>query len=147
MLVTHKHQIKYASANVMNIWTGLYSVTIIVTTSMSVQKYTIYTCTYYMYYQYNDLRQSSFHLKYLSTMIYSVFHRKLTSLTQHLSKVSNNIQPDIIIMGFAKVVNKVSHQYLLYKISHYGINCNAFNWINNFLQNITKYSPWGRNIK
>lgn len=64
---------------------------------------------------------------------------QLTSFIQDLSKASNNnIQTDIIIMDFAKAFDKVSHRHLLYKISYYGINCNALNWVKDFLTNRTQ---------
>ncbi len=41
-------------------------------------------------------------------------------------------------MDFAKAFDKVSHRHLLYKISYYGINCNALNWVKDFLTNRTQ---------
>jgi retron-type reverse transcriptase len=41
-------------------------------------------------------------------------------------------------MDFAKAFDKVSHKHLVYKISYYGINCNAFHWIKDFLTDRTQ---------
>ena len=41
-------------------------------------------------------------------------------------------------MDFAKAFDKVSHKHLMYKISYYGINCNAFHWITDFLTDRTQ---------
>ena len=41
-------------------------------------------------------------------------------------------------MDFAKAFDKVSHKHLMYKISYYGINCNAFHWIKDFLTDRTQ---------
>jgi hypothetical protein len=47
-------------------------------------------------------------------------------------------QTDLIIMDFAKAFDKVSHKHLMYKISYYGINCNAFHWVKDFLTDRTQ---------
>jgi retron-type reverse transcriptase len=44
----------------------------------------------------------------------------------------------LIIMDFTKAFDKVSHKHLMYKISYYGINCNAFHWIKAFLPDRTQ---------
>ena len=41
-------------------------------------------------------------------------------------------------MDFAKAFDKVSHKHLMYKISYYSINCNAFYWIKDFLTDRTQ---------
>jgi hypothetical protein len=41
-------------------------------------------------------------------------------------------------MDFAEAFDKVSHKHLMYKISYYGINCNAFHWIKDFLADRTQ---------
>jgi hypothetical protein len=41
-------------------------------------------------------------------------------------------------MDFAKAFDKVSHKHLMYKISYYGINCNTFHWIKDFLTDRTQ---------
>ena len=41
-------------------------------------------------------------------------------------------------MDFAKAFDKVSHKHLMYKISYYSINCNAFHWIKDFLTDRTQ---------
>ena len=61
------------------------------------------------------------------------------SFIQDLAKSSDkNIQTDLIIMDFAKAFDKVSHKHLMYKISYYGINCNAFHWKKDFLTDRTQ---------
>ena len=49
-----------------------------------------------------------------------------------------NIQTDVVIMDFAKAFDKVPHQHLLYKLKYYGISCNAYNWISDFLTDRTQ---------
>ena len=67
---------------------------------------------------------------------------QLVSFIQDLSKSSDkNIQADLIIMNFAKAFDKVSHKHLVYKISYYCINCNAFHWIKDFLRQNTNGYP------
>ena len=39
----------------------------------------------------------------------------------------------VYIMNFAKAFDKVPHQHLLYKLKYYGISCNAYDWISDFL--------------
>jgi hypothetical protein len=78
------------------------------------------------------------HLEY-NNILYDLQHgfrssrsceTQLVSFIQDLAKSSDkNIQTDLIIMDFAKAFDKVSHKHLMYKISYYGINCNAFHWI------------------
>ena len=52
---------------------------------------------------------------------------QLISFVQDLAQSADNkIQTDLIIMDFAKAFDKVSHCHLLYKLSYYGINNNAF---------------------
>ena len=51
---------------------------------------------------------------------------------------NQNIQSDIVIMDFAKTFDKVSHQHLLYKLNYYGISCNAYDWISDFLTDRTQ---------
>ena len=64
---------------------------------------------------------------------------QLVSFIQDLAKSSDkNIQTDLIIMDFAKAFDKVSHKHLMYKISYYGINYNAFHWIKDFLKDRTQ---------
>jgi hypothetical protein len=59
---------------------------------------------------------------------------QLISFIQNLCRSNDsNIQTDIIIMDFAKAFDKVPHNHLLYKLQFYGVNCNALNWISDFL--------------
>ena len=41
-------------------------------------------------------------------------------------------------MDFSKAFDKVSHHHLMYKIGFYGINCNAYHWIQDFFTNRTQ---------
>jgi hypothetical protein len=47
--------------------------------------------------------------------------------------MSDGHQIDAIILDFAKVFDKVPHQYLLYKLHHYGIRGSTLSWIKSFL--------------
>ena len=42
-------------------------------------------------------------------------------------------EADILFLDFSKAFNRVSHNCLLYKLLHYGINGPVHNWITNFL--------------
>ena len=57
----------------------------------------------------------------------------LTQVTQLISFIQDlaqsadrNIQTDIVVF------DKVSHRHLLYKLTYYGVNNNAFHWIADF---------------
>ncbi len=64
---------------------------------------------------------------------------QLISFLQNLCQSNDqNIQTDAIIMDFAKAFDKVPHKHLLYKLKFYGINCNAVNWISDFLADRTQ---------
>ena len=64
---------------------------------------------------------------------------QLISFLQHVSQSNNqNIQTDVVIMDFAKAFDKVPHQHLLYKLKYYGISCNAYDWISDFLTDRTQ---------
>ena len=90
------------------------------------------------------------HLEY-NNILYDLQHgfrssrsceAQLVSFIQDLAKSSDkNIQADLIIMNFAKAFDKVSHKHLVYKISYYCINCNAFHWIKDFLRQNTNGYP------
>ena len=43
-------------------------------------------------------------------------------------------QTDVVIMDFSKAFDKVAHHRLLYKIYHYGMRGQTYNWISSFLQ-------------
>jgi len=49
--------------------------------------------------------------------------------------LNNGKQIDLLLSDFSKAFDKVSHQCLLCKLSHYGINGPLFNWIKNYLSN------------
>ena len=64
---------------------------------------------------------------------------QLISFLQHVSQSNNqNIQTDVVIMDFAKAFDKVPHQHLLYKLKYYGISCNVYDWISDFLTDRTQ---------
>jgi len=47
--------------------------------------------------------------------------------------LSNGKQIDLLLLEFSKAFNKVSHQHLLHKLSHYGNNGPLYNWIEDYL--------------
>jgi hypothetical protein len=64
---------------------------------------------------------------------------QLLQFIQELNASNNkNIQTDLIIMDFAKAVDKVSHRRLLYKLEYYGIQTHTLNWIQPFLSDRTQ---------
>ena len=67
---------------------------------------------------------------------------QLISFLQHISLCSQTTkifkQMYIVIMDFAKAFDKVPHQHLLYKLKYYGISCNAYDWISDFLTDRTQ---------
>ena len=83
-----------------------------------------------------------------SNILYDLQHRfrssrscetQLISFVQDLAQsVNRDIQTDLIIMDFAKAFDKVSHRHLLYKLSFYGVNNNAFHRISDFLNQRTQ---------
>jgi len=50
------------------------------------------------------------------------------------SSLNAGNQIDLILLDFSKAFDKVSHQLLLHKLSHYGIRGQLYNWIRDFLQ-------------
>ena len=52
--------------------------------------------------------------------------------------MDKNYQTDMIVLDFAKALDKVSHPRLLHKLEHYGIHGNNKNWIKSFLSNRTQ---------
>ena len=52
--------------------------------------------------------------------------------------IENSTQTDILIMDFSKAFDKVSHNLLVHKLHHYGIQGNINRWINSFLQSRTQ---------
>ena len=64
---------------------------------------------------------------------------QLVSFIQELAKNSDdNIQTDVIVMDFAKAIDKVPHKRLLYKLKYYGIETNTLNLIADFLTSHTQ---------
>jgi len=49
--------------------------------------------------------------------------------------LNNGKQIDLLLLDFSKAFDKVSHQRLLHKLLHYGINGPLFNWIKDYLSN------------
>ena len=60
-----------------------------------------------------------------------------TQLVEFINDVINNMnsgtQTDVIVMDFSKAFDKVSHQRLIGKLRHYGINGKTVDWIEAFL--------------
>ena len=48
--------------------------------------------------------------------------------------LDNRKQTDVVIMDSSKAFDKVAHNRLLLKLSHYGIRGNTYNWISSFLK-------------
>ena len=70
------------------------------------------------------------------------FRNKRSCLSQLLSYVDkifqnslNGNETDCVYIDFAKAFDKVDHNILLYKVSHYGITGKYLEWIKCFLQN------------
>ena len=65
-----------------------------------------------------------------------------TQLLEFVDDVTKNIenstQTDILIMDFSKAFDKVSHNLLVHKLHHYGIQGKVNSWINSFLQSRTQ---------
>ena len=65
-----------------------------------------------------------------------------TQLVEFFHDISNNTrnnhQTDVLVMDFAKALDKVGHKRLLKKLSRYGINGPTANWIRQFLANRTQ---------
>ena len=61
---------------------------------------------------------------------------QLQELTATLySNLAARKQTDLIILDFLKAFDKVCHAKLFSKLDYYGIRCDAFNWIKDFLTN------------
>ena len=52
--------------------------------------------------------------------------------------INNRIQTDVNLLDFQKTSDKVPHQRLLYKLTHYGISPQALNSLHSFLSNRTQ---------
>ena len=50
-----------------------------------------------------------------------------------ISAVNSKKQVDAFILDFSKAFDRVPHQRVLYKLSHYGIQGSLFSWIHVFL--------------
>lgn len=65
-----------------------------------------------------------------------------TQLLEFIDDVSKNLenstQTDVLIMDFSKAFDKVSHNLLLHKLNHYGIQGKTNRWIKGFLSNRTQ---------
>ena len=60
-------------------------------------------------------------------------------ITTDLAKaIDKNLQTDVGILDFSKAFDKVSHNRLLHKLKHYGINGNILHWIKSFLHGRTQ---------
>ena len=69
------------------------------------------------------------------------FHKNRSCETQLLETVQDltlslnaGKQTDLLLLDFSKAFDRVSHQHLLYKLSHYGIRGPLHKWIRDFLQ-------------
>ena len=52
--------------------------------------------------------------------------------------IENSLQTEILIMDFSKAFDKVSHNLLVHKLHHYGIQADIKRWIKSFLQSRTQ---------
>ena len=59
----------------------------------------------------------------------------LTTLHDFAAHLDSGSQIDAILLDFTKAFDKVTHQWLLSKLSHYGIQGALLNWIKSFLTN------------
>ena len=66
-------------------------------------------------------------------------HNYYVLTTTDLAKaIDKNLQTDVGILDFSKAFDKVSHNRLLHKLKHYGINGNILHWIKSFLHGRTQ---------
>ena len=56
-----------------------------------------------------------------------------------LQNLNSGLQSDVLLLDFKKAFDKVPHERLCHKLSHYGICNNTLNWIQNFLTNRTQH--------
>jgi uncharacterized protein (DUF433 family) len=52
-----------------------------------------------------------------------------------VKRLAKGTQVDIILLDFAKAIDKVPHARLLHTLSYYGVNHNTVTWIKSFLEN------------
>ena len=62
----------------------------------------------------------------------------LSTVDDFLQNLNSGLQTDVLLLDFKKAFDKVPHQRLCHKLSHYGIRNNTLNWIQNFLTNRTQ---------
>ena len=62
----------------------------------------------------------------------------LLTTTDLAKAIDKNLQTDVGILDFSKAFDKVSHNRLLHKLKHYGINGNILHWIKSFLHGRTQ---------
>ena len=65
------------------------------------------------------------------TQLVQFFHDLVSNLDRALNR--NHRQTDVIIMDFAKAIDKVSHRRLLYRLDYYGIRGSTHKWITSWL--------------
>ena len=65
------------------------------------------------------------------TQLVQFFHDLVSNLERALNR--NHRQTDVIIMDFAKAIDKVPHRRLLYKLDYYGIRGSTHKWITPWL--------------
>ena len=74
-------------------------------------------------------------------MVFGKNHSCETQLLEIVQDLTSSLnighQIDLLLLDFSKAFDKVSHQRLLYKLSHFGIRGPQalYNWISDFLQN------------
>ena len=60
-----------------------------------------------------------------------------SQLIEFVNDIAFNMQKghqnDVVVMDFAKALNKVAHNRLLYKLSSYGVKGNTLGWIGSFI--------------
>jgi len=62
----------------------------------------------------------------------------ITTVDDFLQNLNLGLQTDVLLLDFKKAFDKVPHQRLCYKLSHYGIRGATLEWIKNFLVNRTQ---------
>jgi len=57
----------------------------------------------------------------------------LETINDLTSALDAGYEVDVLFLDFSKAFYRVSHNCLLHKLLHYGINSSVHNWITNFL--------------
>ena len=72
---------------------------------------------------------------------YSCETQLLETVQDLISSLNAGNQINLLLLDFSKAFDKVSHQRLLYKLSHLGINGPLYNWIHDLSNNENNTCP------